>query len=152
MTTPAALATLSDIKRFLLAGKATFTLVSKRTGERKTFLVEQAEPKPGDVRPAFFVRLLIGPENSSDYRYLGFLFETRSGLHNLKINKDLWGEEAAAAFSWLLRAIDDPMIYSDKFAAEAEFWHAGTCGRCGHLLTDPVSIALGLGPVCASKG
>src|SRR5512133_2967955 len=131
MTTPAALATLPDIKKFLLAGNATFTLVSKKSGARKTFKVEQADPKPGDVRPAFFVRLLTGPDNVGDYRYLGFLYETRAGFHNLKINKDRWGEEAAASFSWLLRAIDDPMIYSDKFAAQAEFWHVGTCGRCG---------------------
>lgn len=163
MTTPAALATLPEIKSFVLAGNATFTLVSKKTGDRKTFHVEVApERKPeqvrpewlradGTVTPGFFVRLLNGPDNGSDYRYLGFLFETRSGLHNLKINKDGWGEEAAASFSWLLRAIDDPMIYSDKFAEQAEFWHVGTCGRCGRDLTDPESIARGLGPVCAEK-
>lgn len=155
MTTPAAqISSLIDIRNFITAGNALFTLVSKRTGARKTFLVEQAEAKPGEAqhaRPAFFVRLLIGPENTDSYRYLGFLYETPAGLHNLKINKDKWGQEAADTFSWLLRVIDDPALYSNKFTEQAEFWHAGRCGRCGRTLTVPESIATGLGPVCAGK-
>lgn len=144
MTTPAALLTLSDTRKFLLAGHAIFTLVSKKTGARKTFCVRANEDGT-----AWFVDLLIGPENSTDYRYLGFMYSKPDGLR-LKINKDGWGEEAAEGFRWMLRHIEGPVEFL-KFHEQAEFWHAGMCGRCGHLLTDPESIARGLGPICAEK-
>lgn len=148
MTTPAALTALPSISKFILAGHAIFTLVSKKTGARKTFEVVQADPKPGFDKPGFIVRLLIGPENSTDYRYLGFMYERRDGIC-FKPNHDGWASEALQAFGWFLRALnagDAP-----NFFALCEFWHAGMCGRCGHLLTDPESIARGLGPICAEK-
>ena len=52
---------------FILAGNATFTLRSLRTGARYTYKVREAEDKPG----VFFVKYLIGQDNENDYRYLG---------------------------------------------------------------------------------
>jgi hypothetical protein len=34
---------------------------------------------------------------------------------------------------------------------EEELADAGRCRRCGRLLTDPASIAVGLGPDCRAK-
>src|SRR5574340_813749 len=93
---------LTAIQKFITAGNAIFTLVSKKTGDRKTFLVEKAPEKTGS--PGFFVRLLIGPENSSNYRYLGFMFD-HHGLR-ISINKQKWGQEAHLAFWWLLNMIN----------------------------------------------
>lgn len=147
--------TIEAIRNFFLAGDATFTLVSKKTGARKTFRVEEtpqdpqkaaATGRPITQSPGYFVRLLVGPENTSDYRYLGFLYEHDSVLR-VKPNKQGWGDEACRAFEWLVNRINDRHDFSD----EAEFWHEGRCARCGRPLTVPESIASGIGPVCAGR-
>jgi hypothetical protein len=145
MTTAAALVTLDSIRQFILAGSAVFTVVSKVTGARKTFKVSEAKDRIG----FYFVSLLNGPDNTSDYKYLGALFvRSADGSLGFKLNKEKWGKEAGAAFEWLLKSI---ATGSPKFAEQAEFWHEGRCGKCGRALTTPESIAQGLGPVCAGR-
>lgn len=150
MTQFAAITQLAQIRSFLLAGHAKFTLVSKKTGDRKTFRVRENEK--GEFK-AFFVDLLVGPNNDDDYKYLGYLFPV--GLpEQLKFtqNKERWGTDAFAAFLWLTAWLNGrPGIDDRAFFEQAEFWHAGECGRCGRELTDPESIARGLGPVCAER-
>ena len=41
---------------------------------------------------------------------------------------------------------EDPMMYSVMFGKQV-----GSCGVCGSPLTDPQSIALGIGPICLQK-
>ena len=69
------LTNVEDIKKFILAGKATFTLESARTGKWFTYKVTKKEFKDrqtGEVDKTFyFVSLLSGPQNDADYRYLG---------------------------------------------------------------------------------
>jgi Family of unknown function (DUF6011) len=163
MTMTGQITTLEAIKNFILAGDATFTLVSRKTGERKTFQVERTPEKlctcsgaetgcdhapwcEAGRAPGYFVRLLTGPDNTSDYRYLGFLFE-RDGALRFKINKQGWGADACVAFEWLLHRVNTGVELGDH----AEFWHEGRCGRCGRPLTVPESIASGIGPVCAGR-
>lgn len=138
------------IRAFLFAGKAHLTLVSKVTGKRYTYEVERRNAK--NKRDHFcFVRLLVGPDNGSDYRYIG-------GLDTL----DLFGKDAmtfaparksefraaSAGFWWMIHKLErDPV----KLFNQAEIWHSGTCSRCHRELTDPESIATGLGPVCREK-
>ncbi len=147
--TEAKIASLADIRKFVTAGNALFTLVSKHTQARKTFLVEMAPPKE-DHSPGYFVRLLVGPQNMDDFRYLGFMYH-RGDLLTLKPNKDGWGAEAIVCFNWLLSHANfsENPENTDRFFEQAEFWHAGRCGRCGRTLTVPESIASGIGPVCA---
>jgi hypothetical protein len=138
---------LEAIRTFVLAGDATFTLVSKRTGARRTFRVrETGDNVPTPVRR--FVDLLVGPENTSDFHYLCFLHE-RDGTLNLKPNKHGWGDEAFRALEWMVRRINER---GEALLRDAEFWHEGRCGRCGRALTVPESIASGIGPVCAGRG
>lgn len=40
----------------------------------------------------------------------------------------------------------DPTTYSSEYGK-----HTGTCGVCSRLLSDPESVARGIGPVCARK-
>ena len=53
---------------FILGGNATFTVVSKRTGKRYTYRVRVA---PED-HECFFASVLVGPDNTADYQYLGY--------------------------------------------------------------------------------
>lgn len=148
MTTTAAILKLLDIRRFLLAGHAKFTLVSKKTGDRRTFRVE----RKGEEN-FWFVSMLVGPNNGEDYRYLCCMFEAGGGL-KLKQNKEKWATDAFSAFLWMtghINAIGAAAYRENWFFDQCEFWHAGECGRCGRELTDPESIARGLGPICAER-
>ncbi len=157
MTDPAAaFSTLEAFRSFLLAGHALFTIVSKKTGARKTFKVSQAkgEGKSG----LYFVNLLVGSNNTEDYKYLGALFVKTAGpaaefaTHphlGWKLNKQGWGEEAGKAVEWIVRHLNT--VQDQDLLDHAEIWHEGRCGKCGRVLTDPASISSGLGPVCAGR-
>lgn len=137
---------------FVLAGHAKFTVVSKRTGKRFTYRVLRANngliegaPKGSLAPELWYVSALVGSDNTSDYAYLG----TIDRHHTFKLttkSRYPWGTPCVDAFYWVWENLDGHQ--ADQF----EFWHAGTCGRCGRDLTDPESIKCGLGPVCREKG
>lgn len=134
---------LNTIERFLFAGKATATVVSKKTGTRFTFKVQT--PKDNDNR--WFVNVLTGPNNAwnGDWKYLGFVDEHGRFMAGVK------GRPAAVsfkAFAFLARAI---METNEEAMNKMELWHDGRCGSCGRKLTVPESIETGLGPICAGK-
>lgn len=126
-------------KAYTLAGKAIITVRSTSTGNRFTYKVSQADPKPGQA-PVWFVSLLNGADNTSDYVYLGTMFgDTFRTTRKSAVAADA---PSAVAFAWFVRHFED---------ARVEVWHEGTCGRCGRKLTVPESITQGLGPECAGK-
>jgi hypothetical protein len=98
---------LPNPAQFALAGNATFTLQSQKTGTRFTFKVRVAE----DNATMSFVSVLIGPDNERDYRYLGFL---RRGVYFHGGPKAKIAREApsALAFQWwwtnLMRGVGEP--------------------------------------------
>jgi hypothetical protein len=65
---------------FLLGGNATFTASSSKGG-RFTYRVRLAKPRDGETNPPrrWFVAVLTGPDNSSDYTYLGTIVERNGG-------------------------------------------------------------------------
>lgn len=140
-------------KAFLLAGHAIFT-VGNPGGERYTFRVIKKDPDP-DRRPApnplFFVAYLAGPENTSDYRYMGVLnpdaTDRKTVIRLTKASKVTEGAKVLDIARWVAL-----LILRDE-AAPAGYYlkHAGRCGRCGRLLTVPESIDLGIGPECAGR-
>jgi len=143
MTTERAELTANEtIKNFIRAGKATFTLENKATGNHLTFRVNQ----PKEDSP-HFVQVLTGPDNGSDYAFLGTIFADGNYRHGTKstIGRDA---RSAKTFVWFWNILMD-----DRNLPESvKFYHEGRCGRCGRPLTTPESINLGLGPVCAEKG
>ena len=140
------------IKTFVLAGNATFTLVSARTSTRFTYRIRCPGDKDTDDAasstraPAYFVALLTGSDNRRDYNYLGVIFDGRTYRHGK--TKACAGADApsAKAFDFFWRC-----LAQGSLPDALEFWHEGHCGRCGRLLTDPSSIEIGLGPDCAEK-
>lgn len=131
-------------KAYALAGNATFTVLNPDTGNRFTFKIRRKEVE--ENKELFFVGLLSGSDNESDYSFLGTIFDAEKFVHG---RKSRVGEDApsARAFRWIWSR-----FVSDKDFAPAEFWHEGRCGRCGRKLTVPASIERGLGPVCAGFG
>lgn len=141
--------TFTQIARFVLAGNATFTLVSKATGQRFTYKVRAPKEQRGSV--THFVSLLNGADNEGDYVYLGLLRQTGSDPtfprfeHGAKsrVSADA---PSARAVAWFWRQVE-----RGEVPESVEVWHEGRCARCGRKLTVPESIESGFGPECVTK-
>lgn len=134
------------IRKFALAGNARLTLVSERTGVRFTFKVRQAlDDRTQQPKEFWFVSLLNGSDNESDFAYLGTVDRDWNYGHG---RKSRIGPDApsAKAFNWLWRH-----IRLGQMPKQTEVWHEGRCGRCARPLTVPASIETGFGPDCAEK-
>ena len=117
------------------------SMVSKRTGEHRTFRVwtqsEESDFMPGRR----LVGLLSGPDNESDYIAFGVLSESGDVVHLWKKHKQ------SEFFRWVSAALLDP----DRFVDRVEFSFDGRCRRCNRLLTCPESVESGIGPVCSER-
>ena len=137
--------TPTDFRKFLTAGRATFTVTRRRDGARFTYRVTATDDDPA----RFFVSVLTGPDNESDYTYAGMLDNRPAGL----MLRQTRGSKIAATapswlgFVWLISRLHRPEVI-DRFV---EIDHVGRCARCNRPLTVPESIRTGLGPVCAEK-
>lgn len=146
---PRQLVSQSEALKFILSGRATVTFKGKK--DRYTFRISAPPKKDAngqeiqnslDQNSDFrFVHLMNGPDNESSYTYLGYI---RRGVYfhgaKSKIGRDAPSEKAFwYVYSNLARG---------KMPDGLEIWHEGRCGRCGHKLTVPESIASGYGPEC----
>ncbi len=140
MAHPQILQTATQIRNFIFAGKATFTIENQRTGNRYTFKMK-AVKKNKKVNPnVCFVSVLRGPSNTSSYGFLGTVFSKTRFQYS---PKSTVGASATSVkvMEWLLGNIETLPSY-------ITVWHEGKCGRCGRKLTVPESIISGLGPKC----
>lgn len=120
---------------FMLAGNATFTLLSLKTGTRYTYKIKKAEESP-DKPPVWFVRARGGAE----FEYIGQIVGAE---HKLSIPLKT---ERQVAIAWFL----DKAV-KGKPPKDCAIYHANRCGRCGRQLTDPISVTSGFGPECRGK-
>jgi hypothetical protein len=136
------------VRAFVLGGNATFTIESVGTGTRFTYKVSASKDEgnkgSGAGRGVFFVSLLTGPDNTSDYAYLGIIPKDDPMTFRLTA-KSRAGADAASvkAFSWFWRQVSSGFL-----PATVKVFHNGHCGRCGRMLTVPSSIESGFGPEC----
>lgn len=123
-------------RAFVLAGNATFTLVGKAS--RYTFRVRETQNKNRATK--FYIYLLRGRDNESDYVFVGGVLDNGEMYVSKKspVHADA---PSMQALCWFWRNLESPQV---------AVLHAGTCGRCGRLLTTPESIRTGFGPVCAT--
>jgi len=126
-------------RQFLLAGHAIVTLVSEKTGTRFTYRVVRKENTP------WFVGVLTGSDNKSDYSYLGTIFGDGAFRHG---RKSSIGQDApsARAFNWAWQ-----YLTRGELPPQCEVHHESYCGKCGELLSVPESIKRGYGPKCAAS-
>jgi len=135
----------SSIVRFLKSGKATFTIKDTKNDKAWTYRARKMK----DKEDGFFIHLKI----DGKFSYIGMLWiNTKNGIDQLKV---VYGKEKSAVL------ISDSgyqtisaVIYciSNKYTLSFnEFWHDGNCGRCGRTLTNPDSLATGIGPECIKK-
>ena len=128
-----------NARNYVLAGNATVTIRSNKTGKRFTYKIQTA-----DDGNKWFVKLLQGPDNTSDFGYMGMI--TDSGQF-VRTRATKMSSEAISFKAWLWTW---NKIQSSQDTDALEIWHEGTCGRCNKKLTVPSSIEAGIGPKCAT--
>lgn len=133
----------SDALKFILAGRATVTIVSKKTGTRFTYKVKAK--KDADEFDPRFVSLMTGPDNERSYKFMATIF-SRNNLRWSAKSKVSRSHKGAMAFEWLFG-----MLRQNIMPSSVEVWHSGKCGKCGRKLTVPLSIRTGIGPICDGR-
>ena len=117
---------------------AIFTVQNNDTGNRLTYKVTKCKSNDD----LYFVAVLRGPSNVSDYTYIGIII---NGVFKLtaksRVNKD---SMSFKAFQWLNTQFNK----NNKLPDHVHVYHEGRCGRCGKRLTVPESIISGFGPEC----
>lgn len=127
--------TAKEAKDFILAGKATVTLRSKKSNAHYTLRVN-ASTGPSEL---YFVKLLTAPET---YTYLGVIKEKE--FRTTAKSTMTADSTPVKAVQFLCHHVLDKGV----MPADLEVMHEGHCGRCGRTLTVPESIKSGIGPEC----
>lgn len=125
---------ISGFKTLALSGNAILTIESKASGRWFTYKVRRR-----DSKSCWYVYQLMGPDNTSDYSYIG---KIQNGY--FFFGRDAIGP-GAKGFAWAWR------VSGTVLDRQATLYHEGRCCRCGRLLTVPESIASGLGPECRKR-
>jgi hypothetical protein len=143
---PHVMTDVMEFFRFMLAGKATFTARSLKTGTRRTFQVKRT-PDFSDSKRAWFVAVLTGGD---EYQFHGMIRADHEGnLWFWRSNKSHFTDDSPAGAAWCY--IFENVVQGERLPPGVELWHEGRCGRCGRALTVPESIRNGIGPECATK-
>jgi len=124
---------------FITAGRARFTIVSEKTGNRFTYKVRRS--KDGNVN---FVSVFSDEAAEHGYTYAGMINK------NLELLQTKNSKIPVTAVSWIaFEFVWRWVSQGNAIPIGLQIWHEGRCGRCGRHLTDPVSIQSGIGPECA---
>jgi hypothetical protein len=125
---------------YILAGKAFVTLRSLTSGNRFTYKIEMTDKRNPNDADAYFVSLLNGPDNWSNYQYIGLIRGGKFGrTAKSRVSADA---PSFIGFDYCFNKLSNGSI--EGF----EVWHESKCGRCGRKLTVPESISSGFGPEC----
>lgn len=130
-----------DILAFIQAGNSTFTIQSTKIDKRYTYKVN-VDKKNED---RFFVKVLFGPENTKDYRFLGWFYTNNLTLKSSI--KSCIADPLDPRFS-MLKYLLQFLCTEDELPDSCKFYPSGRCGRCGRMLTTPESVERGIGPEC----
>lgn len=142
-------------QNFILAGEAVFTIEIPADRQKDfggkthyTYQVQKVEAN-GQWAEAYFAKLLTGPDNTSDFSYLGKL-DTFTGQVRETAKSFLAAD--SVPFRLLNRVL--ARVWANDNAAFEQFGfrlhHEGACGRCGKRLTRPGPIERGIGDDCAA--
>jgi hypothetical protein len=121
---------------FILSGKALFTFLNTKTGNRFTYKVKKHK-----IDDVFFVQVLTNPDV---YQFIGSI-KGQKYTHSKK-SKISIDAQSVKVFDWVLKNLSTSTL--PEFI---EIWHEGKCGKCGRTLTVPQSIETGFGPECAKR-
>ncbi len=143
---------IEEVKQFIFAGKAYFTMRSNESGRSEMFIIYKTKHYY-----MVYSGLAQDPTSSTDFKpdvLLGFIDPNtplklngtprrrgRKYLYPIQDSKTL---KSRRSLDWLLSVIDEKVLYR----MNVEILNNGFCGKCGRKLTDDVSVELGFGPTC----
>lgn len=150
---------LFDALAYILGGEATFTAVSIVTGRRFTFKCDRSKKwnnatNKEEWQDRWFVKVLTGPDNNSNYTYMGTIDTRDVSSNKWYIRQTQKSGVGTDAMSWLtIVYILDKLqngfqFINDRLSKEIKIYHDGTCSICSKKLTDVISVITGFGPVC----
>ena len=150
------LQTVDEILNFMLAGSATMTLQAPSGAKHYTYKVKLAKSRDDDPANAplrWFVNLLSGPDNTTDFTYIGMLENTqrRGDVMRFRLTRASRLGSEAMPVVWFRRLIEAIVAEDPERLSRGAFLHEGRCGKCNRKLTVPESIRTGIGPVCAGR-
>lgn len=119
-----------------------FTITNTRTQEHRTFRVRTQGDHVRFAPGQRILSVLTGPNNATDYTAIAFL---NAHVAVWKRHRHTKFAELAD-FIWKFFTDPDPE-WSEQFEVQ---WET-TCIRCNKRLTHPLSIAVGIGPVCGER-
>ena len=117
---------------------APFTVRSIATGKDYTFKISRTE-----FNGQFYTHVKV-EAGYLEFQYLGCY---KNGIIQRK--GQAVTSTSAKAIQFILRKVEAGKF--EELASLVEFFHLGSCLRCGRTLTDAQSIEAGLGPVCITK-
>jgi hypothetical protein len=128
--------------KFFTGGRALFT-VSNGKGEHYTFRINK--PKKDDKgNPPYFISMLTGPDNTSNYTYLGLYIPQFNTVRLTSKSKFASESTPVKVLNWAFKKVAEGGNLPEGYSIA----HEGYCCKCGKLLTDPISIEMGIGPNC----
>lgn len=115
----------------------TWTVTSLRTNEHRTFKIKN----PKWAKGKRVISLMTGPDNVNSYTQFGFVNE--AGI-------TVWKKYEGTLYEAYARMMNNlKQLEADgKVLVQASV----RCRKCSRKLTEPKSIALGIGPICRGEG
>jgi hypothetical protein len=123
---------------FILGGKAFVTFKNSETNNRYTYKIRVSRDKK-----LYFVGVLYGSDNESNYAYIGCIFNNGTEFRWTKGSKINETDVRVKVFHYVFHH-----VMKGNLPECVEIWHEGKCARCGRTLTVPESIESGFGPEC----
>ena len=121
----------------------TITLTNPAKGTHRTFKIETV--RGGGLDDKRIISLMVGTDNHNDFKGFGFVGE--DGI--VRVWKRLQGSNGERSmYERYADIFDRPCHWASKGVT---FTISLNCRRCGRKLTNPTSLATGLGPECVKK-
>lgn len=142
------------LKALTEGGRAEITLRSYRTGEHVTLLFAAKAKGPDGryiSRATRAGRVGLAESHKIDVTDPGLEWPDAKIGARLTGTGRWYGDTADMARDWAARAILEYAFYNTNLAEKAEVLLATRCAYCGKKLTDPVSVARGVGPECFGR-
>ena len=127
-----------NARDYVFSGRAIFTVETKKHNYCYTYRV-----KAGKEPNWFLIAVLIGPDNTKNYRNIGFVNLEKP----LFYTNTSWQMEHTQPVK-MFAAFMDVMFDKEPWPETCIFHKSKHCLRCGKLLTTTESIERGYGPEC----
>lgn len=134
----------------MLAFNGKFTIMNPNTGQHRTFMIKTQLPDSDFAPGKRVIYMMTGEDNETDYTGFGFVEDTGIKVWAKKrgtiAKPSFWEQCAKMVWSLGTEGADSPYL---KLGLTWEL--SKRCRVCNRTLTNPESLASGIGPECAQR-